>query len=119
MAHKRKSDWAAKAPMLLMTNGATHRETLAMSNFTPSGSRSIDRAAEVLTGGAQPTRKALPQLIPNGLTPDIHLQAALGTSHPLLLKAASTEPIDYALKIAPEDMNETILRRTRIAELSL
>ena len=85
--HRRKDGWQSSSPMLLTPENATHGEALALSNFVPSGGRSIARASETMATGLQPTRKALPQLIPDGLPPHLHLQAAMVVRHPMALQA--------------------------------
>lgn len=42
-------------------------EALALSSLFPSGGRTLARASDSMATGLQPTRKALPQLIPDGL----------------------------------------------------
>ena len=67
--------------------------------------------------GVQPTRKALPQLIPDGLPPELHLQAALAARHPLSYPPESTKPVEYALRYAPDDLAETRERRLQVCKL--
>ena len=69
----------------------------------------------MLATGLQPTRKALPQLIPDGLPPHVHLQAALATQHPLAYRPRATDPEQYALKYAPDDAGMTCERRQAVA----
>ena len=100
--------------MMLTDGGQGHSEALTNSNFKPSGGRSIERASEVMAGGQQPTRKALPQLLPDGMQPTSHLQAALALKHPLAYKPDATYPVKYALKYAPTNVDETRERRGEV-----
>ena len=104
--HRRKAGWEGAAPILMTPENATQMDALAVSNFTPSGGRTLTRAAETMATGMQPTRKALPQLVPDGLTPHLHLQVAVVVRHPMSLKPSATAPVEYVLKYAeydPED----------------
>ena len=74
-------------------------------------------SAEVLATGVQPTRKALPQLVPDGLSPQLHLQAALATRHPLSYPPVATDPVEYALKFAPDVVAVTRARRLKMCKL--
>ena len=74
------------------------------------------KSAEVLATGVQPTRKALPQLV-DGLSPQLHLQAALATMHPLSYPPVATDPVEYALKLAPDDVEVTRARRLKMCKL--
>ena len=103
--------------MMVVADGACHSEALAASNFRPSGGRSLEKTADVLSTGWQPTRKALPQLIPDGLPLHLHLQAALGTKHPLAYPPRATAPVEYALKYAAISTDETRERRNILAGL--
>jgi hypothetical protein len=112
--HRRKDGWRESAPMMLADGDQAHKEALTRSNFKPSGGRSIARAADVMAGGQQPTRKALPQLLPDGMQPATHLQAALALKHPLAYKPEATDPVKYALRYAPEETDETRRRRGEV-----
>ena len=63
----------------------------------------MEKAADVLTTGMQPTRKALPQLVPDGMPSDLHLKAALRVKRPMAYEPVATAPVKYALKYAPTD----------------
>ena len=115
-AHQRKDGWETSAPLMMAMEGRSHSETLSGSNFKPSGGRSIEKAVDTLATGLQPTRKALPQLIPDGLPPHVHLQAALATQHPLAYRPRATDPVQYALKYAPDDAAATRERRQAVAK---
>ena len=66
MRHKRTHDWEASSPMMVVASGSSHMEVLTGSNFVPSGGRSLEKTSDYLSTGIQPTRKALPQLLPDG-----------------------------------------------------
>ena len=69
--------------MMMTAVGSSSIEALLESGHTPAGGRSIEKAVDAMVGGLQPTRKKLPQLLPDGLTPDMHLKAAMMVQHPL------------------------------------
>ena len=64
--------------------------------------------------GLQPTRKALPQLLPDGMPPHLHLQAALATKHPMVCRPVPTYPVAYALKYAMDDDTAMSKRRAEV-----
>ena len=68
-----------------------------------------------MAGGLQPTRKKLPQLLPDGLTPDMHLQAAMMVQHPLTYAPSTTDPVKDALKFACPDAAQTLEKRRAVA----
>ena len=96
---------------------ASAAEAMRLSNHTPAGGRSIEKAADTMSGGIQATRKKLPQLLPDGLTPEMHLQAAMTVQNPLTYEASTTIAVRYALKNSPESFNETMRKRTVVAGL--
>ena len=59
--------------MMVTTDGDSHMDALKGSNFAPSGGRSLAKTSDTMATGLEPTRKALPQLLPDGLPPHLHL----------------------------------------------
>jgi len=53
--------------MLITPEGTTLGAALAESNYVLAKGKSLEKYADVISTGLQPTRKALPQLIPDGL----------------------------------------------------
>ena len=75
----------------------------------PSGRRTAERVADITSSGRQAPGWAIPQLVPDGLTPEQHLEVGLATQNPLAWAPSSTGPVEYALKYRLEDpqkMNE-------------
>ena len=68
-----------------------------------------------MAGGVQATQKKLPQLLSDGLSPAMHLQAAMCVQNPLTYVASTTVAVKYALANAPNDFNETCERRKAVA----
>lgn len=62
-----------------------------------------ERNFDVVSGGLQPTRHKLPQLIEDGCSPDEHLSRALLLEHPILGDKFSTRSVTEALDRVPED----------------
>ena len=73
--HERKHGWQESAPMMITAPSSSAIERLRASGHVPAGGRSNEKAADTMAAGLQPTRKKLPQLIPDGLSPEMHLQA--------------------------------------------
>ena len=57
---------------------------LRKAGFQPSAHRHIDTVARRICAMCQPSGRAAPQLIADGLQPETHLQVALRTTHPYL-----------------------------------
>ena len=91
--HQRKSNWESSSPVMMHQGGASHLEALVDSGFRPSGGRSLEKAADMLTTGVQPTRKALPQLVPDGMPSDLHLRG---------LRAGGDRPCQVCAEILPD-----------------
>ena len=117
VTHQRKSDWEICSPVMMGRSNATHYDVLVDSRFRPSGGRSLEKAADLLTTGIQPTRKALPQLVPDGMPPDFHLKAALQVKHPMAYEPVTYASVRYALKYAPEDLDEINKMRGDVAKM--
>ena len=111
ISHVRKIRWKECAPMMITAVGSSSIEALLESRHTPAGGRSMEKAADTMAGGLQPTRKKLPQLLPDGLTPDMHPKAAMMVQHPLTYAPSTTDPVKYALKWACEDADQTMAKR--------
>ena len=116
-AHCRKIGWQDAAPLMITGSGSTIGETITGSNFSLAKGRTVEKYADTISSGVQPTRKALPQLIPDGLPEHLHLEAALMVQHPMTYVPSTTAPVRYALKHATDDVKDTA--RRRITTLSL
>jgi len=101
--------------MMITAGGSSSIEALLESRHTPAGGRSIEKASDTMAGGLQPTRKKLPQLLPDGLTPDMHLRAAMMVQHPLTYAPSTTDPVKYALESACEGVEQTMAKRMEVA----
>ena len=85
-----------------------------MKSITSSGIAPSERAFAVRAGALQAARHKLPQLIPDGLAPDDHLRAALGTVHPFLNHDVSTLPVRMALRWSSLLGDELIAKRSEV-----
>ena len=103
--------------MMVAPSGSSHMKALTDSNFVPSGGRSLEKTSDYLSIGIQPTRKALPQLLPDGMLPHLHLRAALKVKHPMAYEPATTVPVTYADRYALDDLEETNMRRSLVSWL--
>ncbi|CAK0843649.1 unnamed protein product [Prorocentrum cordatum] len=56
-------------------SGADMREIVQASGFMPSGRRAADSASRKVAAAMQPVRRALPQLVPDGMSPDARVAA--------------------------------------------
>jgi hypothetical protein len=109
--HARTEDWQSASPMLITPEGTTLAAAISESNYVLAKGRSLEKYSDVISTGLQPTRKALPQLIPDGLPPHLHLEAALAVQHPMTYLPTTTVPIKYALEHVGDDIEDTLDRR--------
>ena len=117
MRHERKHGWEASSPMMVAPSGSSNMEVLTGSNFVPSGGRSLEKTSDDLPTGIQPTRKALPQLLPDGMPPHLHLRASLRVKHPMAYEPATTASVTYAHRYVLDDLEETNVRRGVVSKL--
>jgi hypothetical protein len=83
----------------------------------PSGRRSAHSIAARASSGIQAAGKALPQLIPDGLTPGEHVAVAMNTCHPLQLTPTLFPPVAYATNNGLYDNEECNAQRTHMLKL--
>ena len=86
------------------------------AEFTPSGQRSGAQLAAVVSTGRQPGRGALPQLLPDGLPPDVHLKAALALQHPFCSAPSTTPAVKYAMTYALDSAATMVERRGQVSD---
>ena len=61
----------------------TVESLLSDMGFIAAGKTDTAVVATRVTAGAQPTGRSMPQLLPDGLGPDNHLEVAKGVMHPM------------------------------------
>eukprot|EP00973_Karenia_brevis_P031061 4284745-Karenia_brevis.AAC.1 len=69
-----------------------------------------------MSSGSQPSTGDLPQLVPDGLTPDEHLNEALGLQHPFLIQRPPTEAVRYACVFGNLDASAILQRRSCVID---
>ena len=86
---------------------ATVADAIDTIGFCPSGNRAPTVIGTRVAAGAQPTKRALPQLVPEGLGPLLHLQVVQSMEHPFAKRPRLTAPVEYALRnqLQPEECN--------------
>ena len=104
----------AGAPTLLLSHGASFDASLTQALFDPSGRRSVDQLAAAVSTGRQPSRGALPQLIPDGLPPEVHLKVALSIRHPFCAAPSCTVAVRYSIKHTIDSAASMVERRARV-----
>ena len=100
-----------KAPMLTAATAACTKHQIVASGAVLPARRTAERLAQVLAGGGQPPRTGLPTLVPDGLTPERHLQTALRVGHPMTAAAAPTDAVGHALQYSIDDPIDAETRR--------
>ena len=86
-------------------------DALGQAGFQPSGKRSLEVIATRIAAGMQPVRRALPQLLPDGLGADLHLQMAHRITHHFHSKPIPTRPVAYALAHSIDNIPEARAQR--------
>ena len=85
--------------------------------FQPSGKRSATTITARASGGVQSTRRAMHQMIPDGLSPDEHAAVATTMVHPMMLPASVHPPVRKALGCALQVGGQQVARAFRVADL--
>ena len=107
----------AGTPTLLLSQGASFDTSLTQASFGPSGRRSVEQMAAAVSTGRQPSRGAMPQLIPDGLPPDVHLKVALSIRHPYCAAPSCTVAVQYSVKHATESAANMVESRGRVCSV--
>ena len=92
-------------------------ERLEEQGFSPSGRRTANVIAQRVAAGVQPSRRAMPTLLPEGLGPEVHLELALQLVHPFELPVPLPEQCAYAFKM--QEKYATQLNATRLSVLQV
>ena len=71
---------------------------LTKASWTPSGKRDVSAVALRVASGIQPSRRALPTLLPEGLGKDVHLKLALSMQHPFTLRVPLPQHCEDAVR---------------------
>ena len=108
----------AGTPTFLLSQGASFDPSLTQASFDPSGRRSVEQIAAAVSTGRQPSRGAMPQLIPDSLPPDVHLRLALSIRHPYCAAPSCTVAVRYSVRHATESAASMVESRGRFARLS-
>ena len=70
------------------------------AQVTPPSASASPRTTDVLAGGLQSKKNPYPQLIEDGLPPDVHLERALALDHPYMMVHPSTKAVKVALELS-------------------
>ena len=101
---------------MLSPPGQSLEQFLHKSHFQPSGSRPISGVARRVGSVIQPVRKAVPQLIPEGLGTRFRLAVARDIEHPFLRPPTTYNPVVCAAKYALQSERDCIAQRLDVAE---
>ena len=101
---------------MLSPPGQSLEQFLHKSHFQPSGSRPISGVARRVGSVIQPVRRAVPQLIPEGLGTRFHLAVARDIEHPFLRPPTTYNPVVYATQYALQSERDCIAQRLDGAE---
>ena len=86
------------------------------SGFTPSRHRSAEVIATRIATGLQPGGRAAPQLVPEGLTPECHLQVALALTHPVCCSLPLPANVERAFNGLSENFLSIDAMRCNVTE---
>ena len=101
--------------LFLPSSSESMQDAMRWCRHTPGG-RSLDSIACALEAQRQPNGQ-LPQLIPDGLSPSFHLNAALALNHPFTLSPTATQAVSYAVRNSPECIASLIAQRQNMSYL--
>ena len=91
----------AAAGLLALPASRNLAEAIDATGFVPSGKRPAETVAKRISAAKQPTRAALPQLLPDGPPPEHHLDVALLAPPPALSPPARQLGAAYAFEHQP------------------
>jgi hypothetical protein len=77
--------------------GASQERVASAESMDLAGQSVSHKNCDILASGGQPTHDRFPQLIEDGLTPDVHLRRALTLEHPYIAASGSTDAVKRAL----------------------
>ena len=101
---------------MLSPPGQSLEQFLHKTHFQPSGTRPISGVARRVGSVIQPVRRAVPQLIPEGLDTLFHLAVARDIEHPFLRPPTTYNLVVYATKYALQSDRDCIAQRLDVAE---
>ena len=101
---------------MLSPPGQSLEQFLHKTHFQPSGARPISGVARRVGSVIQPVRRAVPQLIPEGLGTLFHLAVARDIEHPFLRPRTTYNPVVNATKYALQSEQDCIAQRLDVAE---
>ena len=107
---------AYRSAMLTEDKDLSMADTLDTVEFDPSGGRHRAVAGAQVAAGRQPRGRALPQLVPDMLGPEVHLDVALRVQHPLTRPPPLFAPVAYAVEHQPDDADELNRQRMQMHE---
>ena len=95
---------------MLSPPGQSLEQFLHGTHFLPSGARPISNVARRVGSVIQPVRRAVPQLIPEGLGTNFHVAVARNVEHPVI------RPVVYATEYALQSERDCTAQRLDVAE---
>ena len=104
------------AGLLESDPGVALSDIVEGANFVASGKRSTTTIARRVSAGLQPSKRALPQLVPDGLGPAEHLVVAQNVVHPYLRPPEVPQAVKYALRYQVDDIHQVNLQRESMTE---
>ena len=72
----------------------------------PSGKRHVSNVAATISSGVHPSKQGIPQLVPDFVTPEMHVQMAQAVRHPFSLPVSVHQAVRKAMESQPEDPGE-------------
>ena len=118
-------DWAQQMALerssvhlagMLSPPGQSLEQFLHKTHFQPSGARPISCVARRVGSAIQPVRRAVPQLIPEGLGTHFHLSVARDIEHLFLRPPTTYNPVVYATTYALQSERDCIAQQLDVAE---
>ena len=101
---------------MLSPPGQSLEQFLHRTHFLPSGTRPISNVARRVGSVIQLVRRAVPQLIPEGLGTICHVAVARNVEHPFLRPPTMYNPVVCATEYALQSERDCIAQRLDVAE---
>ena len=116
LSNRQVGTWRVHLSGMLSPPGQIFEQFLHKSHFQPSRSRPISGVARRVGSVIQPLRRAVPQLIPEGLGTRFHLAVARDIELPFLRPPTAYNPVVYATNYALQSERDCIAQRLDVAE---
>ena len=103
--------------LMTFSTDSTLTSLLESKEFSPSRHRTVPVISQRVSAALQPTKRALPSLLPEGLGPICHLELALKLVHPYQLPVSLPEHCQFSLDKLKANFSNVVQYRLCVSDL--